>query len=69
MTYAFILLALVAALTWSAWSGLSIPEIGTGNIREKIMEVYENTKERAYSAIKNKAKEELHEAIDQTFDK
>ena len=65
MTYAFILLALVAALTWSVWSGLAVPEIETGSIQEKVIEIFENTKERASHAIKNKVKEELHEAIDE----
>jgi hypothetical protein len=68
MIYAFILLSIVAALTWSVWDGESLPRIESASIREKAVRIYEDTLARVGRTVKNKAKEELRKAIDEKID-
>ena len=67
MMYAFILLTLVAALTWSIWSGIRVPDVDATGVRARIVEVYHDTRNRLTGAVKEKAREELHEAIDKNL--
>ena len=64
MTYAFILLAFVAVLTMSVWSGISAPEVDGSGIRASIRSAYEDLRDKATGAVKNKVRQELHEVVD-----
>lgn len=68
MTYAFILLSLVAVLTWSAWSGHSAPELERSLIQEQAVHLYERVRTRITGAVKDKVREELHEAVDERLE-
>lgn len=65
MIYAFILLSLVAVFTWSAWSGLDAPAMNMPDIRAKIVQIFEDAQDKLTGAVKEKAREELHQAIDE----
>ena len=64
MTYALLLLGAVAVLTMSVWSDMPLPVVDETGIRAAIRSSYERARDRATNAVKERAREELHELVD-----
>lgn len=66
MTYAIILLLILAALGWSVWNG-TLPDITVPGFDQGVRSAAEDIKVRARAAIREAVRRQLHSAVDEAL--
>lgn len=68
MTYALVLLTALAVFGWAVFGGAPPPDLDRGGIRAGVTRAYVDLKARTTALIRDTAKNQLHKAVDSTFE-